>query len=90
MSNSKHTLFGAIAGLIAVTAFAGAKCEPHPANEQIPEAKFQQQLKDQGYQIKRFKRDGNCYEIYGKNKAGQKVEIYFDTKTGKPVKSKAE
>ncbi len=87
MWNTKHSLFGLVAGLTAVSAFAGAKCEPHPASEQIPQAKFEQQLKAQGYQIKRFKRDGNCYEIYGKNKAGQKVEIYFDTKTGQAVKT---
>ncbi len=70
-----------------VSAFAGAKCDKHPANEQIPPEKFQQQLKEQGYTIQKFKTDDNCYEIYGTNKEGQKVEIYFDTKTGQPVKT---
>lgn len=70
-----------------VSAFAGAKCEKHPADQQIPAEKFQQQLKEQGYTIKKFKAEDNCYEIYGTNKEGQKVEIYFDTKTGQPVKT---
>ena len=83
----KPTLFGLITAAASLTAFASADCAKHPQNEQIPPAKFQQQLKDQGYQIKKFKTSGNCYEIYGKNKQGQKVEIYFDTKTGKAVKS---
>ena len=34
--------------------------------------------------------DGNCYEIYGKNKEGKKVEIYYDAKTLEPVKSEIE
>jgi hypothetical protein len=34
--------------------------------------------------------DGNCYEIYGKNKQGQKVEVYFNPVDGKVVKTKTE
>ncbi len=48
---------------------------------------MKKRLESQGYTIKKFKVDGNCYEIYGKNKEGKKVEIYFDTKTGDIVKS---
>lgn len=84
----KQTVFGVITLMVAMTAFAETQCMAYPEKEHIPEAKFQEQLKQQGYQIKRFKvSKGNCYEIYGKNKQGQKVEIYFDAKTGKVVKS---
>ena len=31
---------------------------------------------------------GNCYEIYGKDKAGQKVEIYYNPVDGSIVKEK--
>lgn len=31
---------------------------------------------------------GRCYEIYGTDKAGKKVEIYFDPVSGKPVEQK--
>ena len=41
----------------------------------------------QGYEINKFKiTSGQCYEIYGKNQAGKKVEIYFDPVSGKIVK----
>ena len=43
-------------------------------------------IEAQGYTISKFKVDGNCYEIYGKNKEGKKVEIYYDAKTLEPVK----
>ena len=78
----------AIAAILASThAFAGADCTEHPKDQWIPEDAFKKQLIDQGYRIKVFKIDGNCYEVYGWNKAGQKVEVYFDTKTGDVVKS---
>ena len=48
------------------------------------------QLEAQGYKIKKFKVDGNCYEIYGHNKDGKKVEIYYDTKTLAVVKSEVD
>lgn len=84
----KQTVLGVWVAMASMTAFAGTQCTPHPENERIPAAQFQAQLKQQGYDIKKFKfTSGNCYEIYGKNKQGQKVEIYFDSKTGKVVKS---
>jgi hypothetical protein len=50
--------------------------------------KFQADLKAQGYEIRKFKvTKGNCYEIYGWDKAKKKVEIYFDPVSGKAVKS---
>jgi hypothetical protein len=47
-------------------------------------------IEAQGYAIDKFKVSGNCYEIYGKNKEGKKVEIYYDAKTLAPVKSEIE
>jgi hypothetical protein len=42
-------------------------------------ADFKARIEAQGYQIKTFKvSKGKCYEIYGFDKAGKKVEIYFD------------
>lgn len=68
-------------------ALAGADCTAHPQSEWIPETEMKSRIEAQGYTIKKFKIAGNCYEIYGKNKDGKKVEIYFDTKTGDVVKS---
>lgn len=77
----------ALAMLSASSAFAEAYCQAHPKNEQIPQADFQKALEKHGFTIKKFKTDGNCYEMYGKSKGGKKVEMYFDTKDGKIVKS---
>ncbi|OBX64904.1 hypothetical protein A9299_00120 [Moraxella osloensis] len=77
----------ALAMLSASSAFAEANCQAHPKNEQIPQADFQKPLEKHDFTIKKFKTDGNCYEMYGKSKGGKKVKMYFDTKDGKIVKS---
>ncbi|NLR74719.1 MULTISPECIES: PepSY domain-containing protein [Leeia] len=78
--------------LLTVTSLAHAdpKCPTHPKSQWMPQDTLRKQLEGQGYQIKTFKVSGQCYEIYGKDKAGKKVEIYFDTVSGQPVKSKVE
>ena len=82
--------------IIALLAFvpfvvhAGADCKAHPKEEWTSEDTLKQALKDEDYTIKKFKVDGNCYEIYGRNKEGKKVEIYFDTKTLEIVKAEVE
>jgi len=62
----------------------------HPKEEWGSEDTLKQALTEEGYTIKKFKVDGNCYEIYGRNKQGKKVEIYFDTKTLEIVKAEIE
>lgn len=77
----------ALGMLSAGSALAEANCQAHPKNEQISQADFQKALEKHGFTIKKFKTDGNCYEMYGKSKGGKKLEMYFDTKDGKIVKS---
>lgn len=80
----------AFVGLFSTAAFAAANCEKHPKSEWMPEADAKAKIVAQGYNIKKFKVDGNCYEIYGTTKDGKKAEIYFDTKTLDIVKSEIE
>ena len=71
-------------------AFAKADCTAHPKSEWMKESDAKAQLEAQGYKIRKFKVDGNCYEIYGHDKNGKKVEIYYDAKTLAVVKSEVE
>ena len=72
-------------------AFAGPECTKADKAEWQDQAKFQEDLKAQGYEIKKFKvTGGNCYEIYGWDKDKRKVEIYFDPVSGKAVKEEIE
>jgi hypothetical protein len=67
--------------------FAKADCKAYPKAEWMKEADAKAKIAAQGYTIDKFKVDGNCYEIYGTNKEGKKVEIYYDAKTLEPVKT---
>jgi hypothetical protein len=83
----KTAAFIVALALTSTTAFAGAKCEKHPKDQWMKEADAKAKIAEQGYNIKKFKVDGNCYEIYGTNKEGKKAEVYFDTKTLAVVKA---
>jgi len=56
----------------------------------MKESDAKAKIESQGYKIRKFKVDGNCYEIYGRDKDGKKVEIYYDTKTLDVVKSEVD
>lgn len=69
-------------------ALAGPSCNV-PKEKWMPEAAFKKGLEEKGYRIKTFKvSKGECYEIYGFDKAGKKVEIYFDPATAEILETK--
>ena len=80
----------AIATFAPWVAMASADCPLHPKEEWASEDMLKQALQEEGYKIKKFKVDGNCYEMYGRNKEGKRVEIYFDTKSLAIVKAEIE
>jgi hypothetical protein len=84
----KKIVFASLALALCGAAVAGPKCT-QPKEKWMPEAAFKTQIEQQGYKIKTFKvSGGQCYEIYGFDKAGKKVEIYFDPVTAAVLESK--
>jgi hypothetical protein len=73
--------------LLPSLAWAAARCDKHPKGEWMPQAEAKAKIEAQGYKVSKFKVDGDCYEIYGTDKDGNKAEVYFDTKTLAVVKS---
>ncbi len=74
--------------LLCGSAMASTTCSK-PKEQWMSETAFRSKVEQQGYTIQKFKvSSGQCYEIYGKDKSGQKVEIYFDPVTAEPVKRK--
>lgn len=88
----KFSLYSlAIAGLFAsAQTFATglATCDSGPQETWQPQAKLEKQLTDQGWQIRRIKIDGGCYEVYALNEKGERVEVYFHPKTLELVPTK--
>jgi hypothetical protein len=74
--------------VVATSAIAGPTCTV-PEDQWMKEADFKAKIEAQGYTIKTFKvSKGKCYEIYGLDKNGKKVEIYFDPKTAQILEQK--
>lgn len=68
------------------TALAEPKCTIEPKDKWINESEMKLKIAALGYQAKVFKvTKGNCYEIYGLDKTGRRVEVYFHPITGNIV-----
>ena len=79
----------AMATLYSLGAFAAPPCTEAPQSEWMPQQTLKDRLVKEGYSIDRFLVSGTCYEIYGKDKAGKRVEIYFDPTDGRIVKQRS-
>jgi hypothetical protein len=65
-----------------------ATCDSGPKSGWQPTEKLEKQLSDQGWKVRRIKEDGGCYEVYGLDDKGQRVEAYFHPVTLAPVPTK--
>ncbi len=74
--------------LLAFAGIAQAKksCTDQPKDKWMTEEAFKTKVEAEGYKISKFKQPGTCYEIYGTDKAGKKVEIYFNPVDGSITK----
>lgn len=79
----------AVAAFLLMTtsaAFAEPQCTSEPKDKWISENDMKAKIASLGYQAKVFKvTKGNCYEIYGFDKTGKRVEIYFHPVAGNIV-----
>lgn len=79
----------ALAATLQAGATGLATCDSGPREGWQPSTKLEQQLKEKGWQVRRIKEDGGCYEVYGLDDKGQRVEAYFHPVTLAPVPTKA-
>lgn len=82
-------LIGLAGPMLAVSvAWAGPRCTDRPRSEWLTEEQMTAIFEKQGYKddVKKLHvSKGQCWEIYGHDKAGKKVEIYFHPITGEIV-----
>lgn len=71
-------------------AYAKKSCTDQPKEKWMKEADFKKRMETEGYKIRKFKQPGSCYEIYGTNKDGKKVEVYFNPVDATIVKEQME
>ncbi|MGB3722541.1 MAG: PepSY domain-containing protein [Pacificimonas sp.] len=72
----------AAAAIVSTPALATGKmtCDVAEADMK-PRANLEAQLLAEGWQVRKSKVDGGCYEVYGTLPTGEKVEAYFDPAT---------
>jgi hypothetical protein len=79
------------AGLLiaASPALAEPQCTSEPASKWQPKEEMMKAvIASNGYKVDVFKvTTGNCYELYGRDKAGKRIEIYYHPITGAVVKT---
>jgi len=73
----------AAAALAAAPAAATGRmtCNAGPQSGWRAQEQLVQTLTRQGWQVRRTKIDGGCYEVYGTTPQGDRVEAYFDPVT---------
>ena len=72
--------------VLSSPAFAGPKCTTEPKDKWLSEAEMKSKIASMGYKFKVFKvTTGNCYEIYGQDSAGKRIEVYFHPISGNVV-----
>lgn len=84
----KHLMMASLVLLGGLSVHAKKDCTDQPKEKWMSEADFKKKVEEMGYKIKKFKQPGTCYEIYGTNKEGKKVEIYFNPVDASIVKEK--
>lgn len=87
----KTAITVAAMGIIILTsgmAQAAKNCTNEPKSKWMSVEDFKKQKEAEGYKIRKFKEPGTCYEIYGTDKAGVDVEIYFNPVDGSISKTK--
>ena len=83
----KSVLAAAVA-TVSLSALAAPNCTAEPKSKWLPEAEMKAKIATMGYQVKEFEISGHCYEIYGHDKDGKRVEIYFNPVDASIVKLK--
>ncbi|EJC75179.1 hypothetical protein Rleg10DRAFT_3756 [Rhizobium leguminosarum bv. trifolii WSM2012] len=66
-------------------ALASPSCTKDPKSKWMPEKAMKEKIDALGYKVKTFEITGNCYEIYGKDKDGNRAEVYFNPVWGEIV-----
>ncbi|MGI9423903.1 MAG: PepSY domain-containing protein [Hyphomicrobiaceae bacterium] len=82
-------VLAAAALLFAGPALAGPTCTEEPRSKWLTKDEMVKKIKADQYTIGVFKvTSGRCYEIYGRDKTGKRVEVYFHPMTGEAVRTR--
>jgi hypothetical protein len=73
-------LLASLAAAGTAAAHGNISCDV-PRAERRPAVELQKELQRQGWTVRKLERLNGCYEVYGYDANGKKVEAFFDPKT---------
>ena len=88
MRNAAFATALAVGVLAAMPAFADDECASAPRDQWLKPEQIKSKAEEMGYTVRSVGEDDGCLEVKGFDKAGAKVEIYFDPVSGAVVKTK--
>ena len=71
----------ALAFVASSPAFADSKCSLAPKSKWQPKEALQQRLESDGYNVRRIKIEGGCYEVYAFDKEGKRANMAYNAET---------
>lgn len=89
----KHLAIATLAAAATLASFSAsatglATCDSGPKSGWKSEGQLEKKLAGEKWKVRRIKVDGGCYEVYGTNEKGERVEAYFHPVTLDPVPTK--
>jgi hypothetical protein len=84
-STPAHLALATALLLVAATSWAGPKCTDEPQDKWLTAEQMTKKFQELGYKddVKKLHvSKGRCWEIYGHDRNGKKVEVYFHPITG--------
>ena len=75
---------------VAAAAHDFKDCTKEPKEKWKPKADAEAAAKAEGYTVSKSKVEGSCYEVYAKDKAGKKFELFYNPVDLKLVKKQAD
>ena len=70
-----------LAMVAASPALADGKCSLAPKSKWQPKEALQQRLESDGYNVRRIKTEGGCYEVYAFDKEGKRANMAYNAET---------
>lgn len=79
MSIPKTFAAAAFLSIVATPSFATGlyTCDSGDRTSWKSTSELEEKMTSDGWQVRRIKEDGGCYEAYGTSPEGQRVEAYF-------------
>lgn len=70
-----------IASASTAAAHGTVRCDSVPPAEWQPQMALQDKLRGEGWKVRQVKTWNGCYEVYGTDAKGERVEAFFNPRT---------